>query len=281
MENVKVTIDGKIVEVPSDYTILEASRIAGSDVPTLCYLKDVNKIGACRMCIVEVEGARGFVTSCTTPVTDGMVVRTNTSALRDARKVTLELLLSNHRKECLTCVRGGNCELQALSRKLNVDNIEFEGEMTERFVDDLSPSIVRDTSKCILCKRCVATCKKIQEVGAIDTVNRGFKSHIGTAMDCSLNDVPCSLCGQCINACPTGALSEKDDTKEVWNALANPDKYVVVQTAPAVRAAIGEEFGIPIGTLVTGKMVRGLKKLGFDKVFDTNTGADFTIMEEG
>ena len=281
MENVKVTIDGKIVEVPSDYTILEASKIAGSDVPTLCYLKDVNKIGACRMCIVEVEGARGFVTSCTTPVTDGMVVRTNTSALRDARKVTLELLLSNHRKECLTCVRGGNCELQALSRKLNVDNIEFEGEMTERFVDDLSPSIVRDTSKCILCKRCVATCKKIQEVGAIDTVNRGFKSHIGTAMDCSLNDVPCSLCGQCINACPTGALSEKDDTKEVWNALANPDKYVVVQTAPAVRAAIGEEFGIPIGTLVTGKMVRGLKKLGFDKVFDTNTGADFTIMEEG
>ena len=281
MENIKLTVDGKIVEVPSGSTVLEAARMAGSDVPTLCYLKEVNKIGACRMCIVEVEGARGFVTSCTTPVTEGMVVRTNTPALRDARKVTLELLLSNHRKECLTCVRGGNCELQTLSRKLNVDNIEFEGEMSERLVDDVCPSIVRDTSKCILCKRCVATCKKIQNVGAIDTVNRGFKSHIGAAMDKSLVDVPCSLCGQCINACPTGALSEKDDTKEVWEAIENPEKYVVVQTAPAVRAAIGEEFGMPIGTLATGKMVAGLKKIGFDKVFDTNTGADFTIMEEG
>ncbi len=281
MGTVKLTIDGKQIEVPSDYTILEAARQAGSDVPTLCHLKNINKIGACRMCIVEVEGSRGFITSCTTPVSDGMVVKTNTPALRDARKVTLELLLSNHRRECLTCIRSGNCELQTLSKKLNVDDIEFQGEMSERFVDDLSPSIVRDTSKCILCKRCVATCKNIQKVGAIDTVNRGFKAKIGTALDKSLNDVPCSLCGQCINACPTGALHEKDSTKEVWAAIDDPNKYVIFQTAPAVRAAIGEEFGYPIGTLVTGKMVAGLKKLGVNKVFDTNTGADFTIMEEG
>ena len=176
MDKVKVTIDGKEIEVPKTYTVLDAAREAGADVPTLCYLKEINQIGACRMCIVEVEGARGFVTSCTTPVTDGMIVRTSTPALRDARKVTLELLLSNHRRECLTCVRSGNCELQTLARKLNVDNIEFQGVMSDRFVDDLSPSIVRDTSKCILCKRCVATCKNIQKVGAIDTVNRGFKA---------------------------------------------------------------------------------------------------------
>lgn len=278
---IKVTIDGIEIYVPKNYTVLDAAREVGADIPTLCHLKEINEIGACRMCIVEVEGSRGFVTSCVMPVSDGMVVKTSTPAIRDARKVTLELLLSNHRKECLTCVRNGNCELQALAQKLNITNIEFEGEMSERFVDDASPSIVRDTSKCILCKRCVAVCKKVQNVGAIDTMNRGFKAKIGTACDKSLNDVPCSLCGQCINACPTGALTEKDSTSDVWEALANPDKYVIVQTAPAVRAAIGEEFGMPIGTLATGKMVAGLKKLGFDKVFDTNTGADLTIMEEG
>lgn len=278
---IKVTIDGIEIYIPKNYTVLDAAREVGADIPTLCHLKEINEIGACRMCIVEVEGSRGFVTSCVMPVSDGMVVKTSTPAIRDARKVTLELLLSNHRKECLTCVRNGNCELQALAKKLNITNIEFEGEMSERFVDDASPSIVRDTSKCILCKRCVAVCKKVQNVGAIDTMNRGFKAKIGTACDKSLNDVPCSLCGQCINACPTGALIEKDSTSEVWEALANPDKYVIVQTAPAVRAAIGEEFGMSIGTLATGKMVAGLKKLGFDKVFDTNTGADLTIMEEG
>lgn len=278
---IKITIDGNEIYVPKTYTVLDAAREVGADIPTLCHLKEINEIGACRMCIVEVEGARGFVTSCVMPVSDGMVVRTSTPAIRDARKVTLELLLSNHRRECLTCVRSGNCELQTLAQKLNINNIEFEGDMTPRCIDDFSPSIVRDTSKCILCKRCVAVCKKVQNVGAIDTMNRGFKAKISTSCDRSLNDVPCSLCGQCINACPTGALVEKDSTKEVWEALANPDKYVIVQTAPAVRAAIGEEFGMPIGTLATGKMVAGLKKLGFNKVFDTNTGADLTIMEEG
>lgn len=281
MDKVKITIDGIEMEVPSTYTILDAAREAGIDIPTLCHLKGINEIGACRMCIVEVEGARGFSTSCVMPVSEGMKVKTNTPAIRDARRVTLELLLSAHDKKCLTCTRNQNCELQALAEKLHIDDIEFEGEMERHPIDNLCPSIVRDPNKCILCKRCVAMCKKVQQVGAIDTMNRGFKSVVGTAYGKSLSDTPCSLCGQCINVCPTGALSEKDATKDVWKALEDPDKYVVVQTAPAVRAAIGEEFGMPIGTLVTGKMVAGLKRLGFDKVFDTNTGADFTIMEEG
>lgn len=277
---INLTIDGTHVEVEEGSTILDAATKINIDIPTLCYLKGVNSIGACRMCIVEVEGARGFVTSCVYPVTEGMVVRTNTEAIKEARKVTLELLLSNHDNNCITCSRSTNCELQALTRKLDVKDIEFKGERKVYDVDELSPSIVRDNNKCILCKRCVAVCKNIQNVGAIDTVNRGFNSKIGSAFDKSLADVNCVNCGQCIAVCPTGALREKDSTDDVFKAINNPDLHVVVQTAPAVRVALGEEFGMDIGTSVTGKMVAGLKKLGFDKVFDTDTAADLTIMEE-
>lgn len=280
MENVKLTIDGIEIEVPSDYTVLEAAELAKIDIPTLCYLKNINQIGACRMCIVEIEGMRGFVTSCTQPVANGMIVKTNTPQLIEARKVTMELLLSNHTNSCTTCVRNTTCELQALAKKLNVTEIEYEGEKIDMMLDEISPSIVRDPNKCILCGRCVAMCKQVQKVGAIEKMNRGFNTVISGTFNKSLANVNCVNCGQCINVCPTGALSEKDNTKEVWKALQDKDKYVVVQTAPAVRAALGEEFGLPIGTLVTGKMVSALKKLGFDKVFDTDTAADLTIMEE-
>lgn len=277
---INLNIDGVDITVPEGTTILEAATKINIDIPTLCYLKDINSIGACRMCIVEVEGARGFVTSCVYPVAEGMIVKTNTESIREARKVTLELLLSNHDNNCITCSRSTNCELQNLTRKLEIKDIEFKGERKEYTIDEISPSIVRDNNKCILCKRCVAVCKNVQNVGAIDTVNRGFNSKIGTAFDKSIANVNCVNCGQCILACPTGALREKDNTDLVWKALNNPNLHVVVQTAPAIRVALGEEFDMPIGTAVTGKMVAGLKRLGFDKVFDTNTGADLTIMEE-
>ena len=232
------------------------------------------------MCIVEVEGRRGFATSCIQTVEEGMVVHTHTQNVLEARHVILDLIISNHAKDCLTCTRSGNCELQMLATKFNVLSVEFPGEMTQHKVDDLSPSIVRDFNKCILCRRCVAACKNVQHIGAIDVINRGFESCISTVGDCSLNNVNCTFCGQCIEACPTGALHEKESINDVWAKLKDPDTYVVVQTAPAVRVALGEEFQMPIGTNVAGKMVTALKRLGFDKVFDTNTGADFTIMEE-
>lgn len=277
---VSLTIDGVRVEVPRNTTILEAAKHAGIDIPTLCFLKDINEVGDCRMCIVEVEGRRGFATSCIQTVEDGMVVHTHTPNVLEARHVILDLIISNHAKDCLTCTRSGNCELQTLATKFNVLNVEFPGEMTKHKIDDLSPSIVRDFNKCILCRRCVAACKNIQKIGAIDCINRGFESCISTIGDHSLNDVNCTNCGQCIQACPTGALHEKETINDVWVKLKDPETYVVVQTAPAVRVALGEEFGMPIGTNVTGKMVTALKRLGFNKVFDTNTGADFTIMEE-
>ena len=279
-EMVNLTIDNQKVTVPKGTTILEAAKIAGIDIPTLCFLKEINEVGDCRMCIVEVEGRRGFATSCIQTVEEGMVVHTHTQNVLEARHVILDLIISNHAKDCLTCTRSGNSELQALATKFKVLNIEFEGERTEHKIDDLSPSIVRDFNKCILCRRCVAACKNVQKIGAIDCINRGFESCISTVGDHSLNDVNCTFCGQCIEACPTGALHEKETINDVWVKLKDPETTVIVQTAPAVRVALGEEFGMPIGTNVVGKMVTALKRLGFDKVFDTNTGADLTIMEE-
>lgn len=277
---ITLTIDGTEVKVKEGATILDAARQANIDIPTLCFLKEINEMGDCRMCIVEVEGRKGFATSCIQKAEEGMVVHTHTPAVLEARRMVLDLIISNHAKDCLTCTRSGNCELQNLAIKFNVLNIEYEGERTKHKVDDKSPAIVRDFNKCILCRRCVGACKNVQEIGAIDCINRGFESCVSTAGDHSLADVDCTYCGQCIEACPTGALHEKDDTSKVWVKLKDPETYTVVQTAPAVRVALGEEFDSKIGTNVKGKMVTALKKLGFDKVFDTNTGADFTIMEE-
>ncbi|WP_026485852.1 NADH-dependent [FeFe] hydrogenase, group A6 [Caldanaerobius polysaccharolyticus] len=281
MDKVSVTIDGVKVEVPKNYTILQAAKEAGVDIPTLCYLKGINEIGACRICVVEVQGAKALQASCVAPVSDGMVVRTNTPVVREARKATLELILSDHDRSCLTCIRNGNCELQALANEFNISELRFEGARHQSEIDDLSASIVRNSNKCVLCRRCVSMCSNVQTVNAIGVNERGFRSVVSPIYGMSLADSPCINCGQCVISCPTGALYEKDHTARVWEALADPEKYVVAQTAPAVRVALGEEFGMPIGTRVTGKMVAALKRLGFDKVFDTNFGADLTIMEEG
>ena len=281
MEMVKVTIDGIQVEVPQGSTALEAARAANIHIPTLCYLKGINEIGACRMCLVEVKGARSLQASCVFPVADGMEIKTNSPVVREARKVNLELILSNHDRKCLTCVRSGNCELQALSKQLGVEDIHYEGERIDFTIDDASPSIVRDPNKCILCRRCVSTCRNVQGIGVIGATERGFHSIIEPVFGKSLSEVNCIYCGQCIEACPVGALRERDDTDKVWDAINNPDLHVVVQTAPAVRVALGEEFGMPIGTRVTGKMAAALRRLGFDRIFDTDFAADLTIMEEG
>lgn len=281
MKTVNISINGKKLSVPEDYTVLQAARENNIHIPTLCFLKDINEIGACRICLVEIKGAKALQASCVYPVNEGMEVFTHSENVIKARKATLELILSNHDRKCLTCVRNGSCELQSLASELNITDIPFDGENIKYEIDDLSPSIVRDMNKCVLCRRCVAVCKKVQSVSAIQAKGRGFKTTIGSIYDKSLNDVSCIMCGQCIKVCPTGALREKEHISRVWKAIYNPDIHVVAQTAPAVRAALGEEFGLPLGTRVTGKMVSAIKELGFDKVFDTNTGADLTIMEEG
>ena len=281
METVTLKINGMTVTAPKGSTILEAARLAQIEIPTLCFLKEINEIGACRICVVEVKGAKSLVASCVYPVNEGMEVFTNTPKVLASRKKTLQLILSNHDRKCLSCVRSGNCELQKLCKELNVDDEHlYDGEQTEHELDTSAVHMVRDNNKCILCRRCVAVCEKVQGVGVIGANMRGFQTKITSAFDMGLGETSCVSCGQCIAVCPTGALYEKDSTEEVLAAIANPEKHVFVQVAPAVRAALGEEFGYPIGTGVQGKLAAALRRIGFEKVFDTNFSADLTIMEE-
>ncbi|MGN0572038.1 MAG: NADH-dependent [FeFe] hydrogenase, group A6 [Candidatus Fimenecus sp.] len=280
METVNIQINGMPLSVPKGISILEAARFAGIEIPTLCYLKDINEIGACRICMVEVKGARSLVTACVYPVNEGMEIFTNTERVRHSRKMTLELILSTHDKKCLSCVRSGNCELQALCKEFGVDDADaFAGETIHYDLDDSAAHMVRDNNKCILCRRCVAACDA-QGISVIGANARGFDTHISSAFDKDLADVSCISCGQCIVNCPTGAIVEKDDTDKVLAAINDPDKFVIVNTAPSIRATLGEAFGMHIGTNVEGKMVAALRRLGFDKVFDTDFAADLTIMEE-
>lgn len=281
MNKVHVTIDGIKLYVPENYTILEAAKEVNIQIPTLCFLKNVSELGCCRMCVVEVKGSRALQAACVHPVREGMEVFTHTAKVMEARKVNLELIISNHHANCQTCPRSWmDCELQTLANKLSVDTVRFEGEK-KKLPLDIGVSIVRDPNKCILCRRCISACKNIQTVGVIDTMNRGFNTVVGPAFGKRLDETPCVNCGQCINVCPVAALHEKNDSDRVWEAINDPTKHVVVQTAPAVRVALGEEFNMNIGEAVTGKMATALRMLGFDRVFDTDTGADLTIMEEG
>ena len=283
MENVQTVnlkINGIPVTVPAGSTILEAAKAAHVDIPTLCYLKDVNCIGACRICVVEATGARGLVAACVYPVAEGMEVQTNTPKVRESRKTTLELLLSNHDKKCLSCVRSTDCELQRLAHAYGADEDRFQAEEMNKPIDDSSAYIVRDNNKCINCMRCVAACKNMQSISVIGPIQRGFNTHVGCAFDAPLGESPCVGCGQCIVACPVGALTEKDNTQKVWDAIADPEKEVVFFTAPSIRATLGEAFGNPVGTNVEGKMIAGIRHIGADKVFNMDVTADLTIMEE-
>lgn len=278
---VTLTIDNEQVTVPKGTTVLEAAREIGIDIPTLCYLKGINEIGACRVCVVEIEGSKSLQASCVYPVSDGLVVKTNTEKVLKARKTVIQLLLSEHPQDCLSCYRNMNCELQALAHRFNILDIPFRGERRKYQNDDKSVALTREPSKCIRCGRCVAVCSVIQNVFVYSSIKRGLDSIVAPAFEMSLDDVACITCGQCANVCPTAAIHERDNTEDVFRELNNPDKYVVVQVAPSVRVTLGEEFGLPVGSVVTGKLVTSLRKLGFDKVFDTDFTADLTIIEEG
>ncbi|MDA3847525.1 MAG: NADH-dependent [FeFe] hydrogenase, group A6 [Vallitaleaceae bacterium] len=286
MSDIKLTIDGKVVSVPMGSTVLEAARKVDVHIPTLCHLdlhdtKMVNQAASCRICVVEIDGRRNLAPSCATPALDGMVIKTNTIRVLDARKTVLELLLSDHPKECLTCAKSGECELQGLAESFGVREINITGKAQSTYRKDVTTSLIRDMDKCVMCRRCETMCNKVQTVGALSAINRGFEAVVSAAFDLPMGETVCTHCGQCVAVCPTGALTENDATWKVVEALADPEKVVVVQTAPAVRVAIGEEFGQDPGTTVTGQMVTALRNLGFDHVFDTDFAADLTILEEG
>ena len=280
-ELVNIKINGNSLAVTNNTTILEAARLVGIQIPTLCYLREINAIGACRICVVEVKGSRTLMAACVQPVAEGMEIVTNSPKVFDARKTTLELILSTHSKECLTCVRSDNCELQKLCNIFKVDDEnKYAGVTPSRPIDDSAVHLSRDNNKCILCRRCIAACSVWQGLGVIGANDRGFDTHISCAFDMPLSMVSCVSCGQCITVCPTGAISEKNNSDEVWEALNDPKKHTVVETAPSIRATLGEAFGLPVGTDVTGRMAAALRRLGFDRVFDTNLAADMTIVEE-
>lgn len=282
MEMITLTINGQTVQAPKNATILEAARSAGIHIPTLCHHPELAPEGACRLCVVEASGARTLVASCVYPVAEGMVVKTNTDKVRAARRMVVELLLANHPKDCLACQKSGDCELQKIAADLGLRKIRFEGGARKAHTIDASnPCLVRDQEKCILCGRCIRVCRDVQGMSVYSFAERGFDTIVSTAFEQDLGKVECSYCGQCASVCPTGAIVEKDDTEKVWSAINDPDKIVIVQTAPAVRVALGEELDMEPGSIVTGKMVAALRNLGFDKIFDTNFSADLTIMEEG